>query len=128
LTSSYEADLAARRRCTLPGRKAITSGFSPVVLAGEGSEPLLDRLAASSAAMPLRSEPDEAAVAEVFGTLPVVVAVILTRSSPMPNLRHHLRHLLVESLPHLGAAMVQRHRAVGVDMHQRTGLVCTRSR
>ena len=31
---------------------------------------------ASSAAIPLRSEPEEAAVAEVFGTLPVVVAVI----------------------------------------------------
>ena len=30
--------------------------------------------------MPLRSEPEEAAVAEVFGTLPVVVAVILIRS------------------------------------------------
>ena len=30
--------------------------------------------------MPLRSEPEEAAVAEVFGTLPVVVAVIFTRS------------------------------------------------
>jgi len=29
--------------------------------------------------MPLRSVPEEAAVAEVFGTLPVVVAVILTR-------------------------------------------------
>ena len=32
--------------------------------------------AAFSAAMPFRSEPDEAAVGEVFGTLPVVVAVM----------------------------------------------------
>ncbi|MNU11853.1 hypothetical protein D3C72_2600310 [compost metagenome] len=31
--------------------------------------------------MPFRSVPEEAAVAEVFGTLPVVVAVILTRST-----------------------------------------------
>ena len=35
--------------------------------------------------MPLRSEPDEAAVGEVFGTLSVVVAVIFTRSTGMPN-------------------------------------------
>jgi hypothetical protein len=32
--------------------------------------------AALAAAMPLRSVPDEAAVADVLGTLPVVVAVI----------------------------------------------------
>ena len=32
------------------------------------------------AALPFMSEPEEAAVAEVFGTLPVLVAVILTRS------------------------------------------------
>ena len=36
--------------------------------------------AALRAAMPLRSVPEEAAVAEVLGTLPVVVAVILTRA------------------------------------------------
>ena len=36
--------------------------------------------AAACAAMPLRSVPDDAAVAEVFGTLPVVVAVIFTAS------------------------------------------------
>ena len=41
--------------------------------------------AAFCAAMPLRSEPDEAAVAEVFGTLPVVVAVIFTRSRSIWN-------------------------------------------
>ncbi len=32
------------------------------------------------AAMPLRSLPEEAAVGDVFGTLPVCVAVIFTRS------------------------------------------------
>ena len=41
--------------------------------------------AAIRAAMPLRSEPAEAAVGEVFGTLPVEVAVMRTRSMPMPN-------------------------------------------
>ena len=38
-------------------------------------------------------------------------------------LGHDLRHLGVEPLPHLGAAMVQVHAAVGVDVHQRAGLV-----
>jgi hypothetical protein len=36
--------------------------------------------AASSAAMPFRSEPEEAAVAEVLGTFSVVVLVIFTVS------------------------------------------------
>jgi hypothetical protein len=35
--------------------------------------------------MPFRSDPDEAAVAEVLGTLPVSVAVIFTRSSGTPK-------------------------------------------
>ena len=36
---------------------------------------------------------------------------------------HDLRHLGVQPLAHLGAAMVQMHRSVGVDMDQRPGLV-----
>ena len=35
--------------------------------------------------MPFRSEPDDAAVAEVFGTFAVVVAVIFTRSRSIWN-------------------------------------------
>ena len=35
--------------------------------------------------MPFMSEPDEAAVAEVFGTLSVRVAVIFTRSRSRPS-------------------------------------------
>ena len=35
--------------------------------------------------MPLRSVPEEAAVAEVLGTLPVLLAVIFTRSSGTPK-------------------------------------------
>ena len=38
-------------------------------------------------------------------------------------LRHHLRDLDIEPLPHLGAAMVQVHGAILIDMHQRAGLV-----
>ena len=37
--------------------------------------------------------------------------------------RDHLRDLGVQALAHLGAAVVHQHRAVGVDMHQRAGLV-----
>ena len=41
--------------------------------------------AASEAAMPLRSVPEEAAVAEVLGTLPVEVAVTRIRSTSTWN-------------------------------------------
>ena len=41
--------------------------------------------AALRAAMPLRSEPADAAVGAVFGTLSVRVEVIFTRSMPTPN-------------------------------------------
>ncbi len=40
---------------------------------------------AAATAMPFRSLPDEAAVAEVLGTLAVSVAVIFTRSSGTPK-------------------------------------------
>jgi hypothetical protein len=80
--------------------------------------------AARLAAMPLRSEPDEAAVGVVLGTFEVVVAVILDPVDiDAEHLGHHLRHLDVDALSHLGAAVVHLHRTVGVDMHQRAGLV-----
>ena len=80
--------------------------------------------AACFAAMPLRSAPEEAAVGEVLGTLPVVVAVMRTAGGiDAEFLGHHLRHLDVEPLPHLGAAMVQMHRTIGIDMDQRAGLI-----
>ena len=37
--------------------------------------------------------------------------------------RHHLRHFGVQPLPHLGATVVHQNGAIGVHMHQRTGLV-----
>ena len=46
--------------------------------------PLIVALAAL-AAIPFRSVPDEAAVGDVLGTLPVVVAVMCTLSAAMPN-------------------------------------------
>ncbi|OIQ63524.1 hypothetical protein GALL_549350 [mine drainage metagenome] len=38
-------------------------------------------------------------------------------------MRHHLRHLGVQALAHLGAAVVHPHAAVGIDLHQRPRLV-----
>ena len=46
----------------------------------------------------------------------------------LEHLGHHLRDLGVQPLAHLGAAVVQRDRAVGVDVHQRAGLVQEASR
>ncbi len=39
------------------------------------------------------------------------------------GLRHHLRDLDEQALAHLGAAVVQHHAAVGIDVHQRARLV-----
>ena len=80
--------------------------------------------AANWAARPLRSVPALAAVGEALGTLLVSLAVQSTRSKGNAQLvSHDLRHLGVQALTHFGAAVVHLHAAVGVDMHQRTGLV-----
>jgi hypothetical protein len=60
----------------------------------------------------------EAAVADVLATLSVSVAVQRTRAGDAQFVRHHLRHLGVQALAHLGAAVVHQDRAVGVDVHQ----------
>ena len=80
--------------------------------------------AAFFAAMPFRSAPDEAAVAEVLGTLSVRVALTFTALDRHgEDVRHHLGDLDHQPLAHFGAAMVQVDRAVGIDQHQRAGLV-----
>ena len=74
--------------------------------------------------MPLRSVPDEAAVGEALGTLAVLVAVMRTKCERHAELfRDDLRDLGEEPLPHLGAAVIEMDRAVGIDVHQRAGLV-----
>ncbi len=74
--------------------------------------------------MPLRSAPAEAAVAEVLGTLPVVVAVIFTCARSIWNSSATTwATLMIQALAHLGPAVVQVHAAVRVDMHQRAGLI-----
>ena len=68
----------------------------------------------------------DAAVAEVLATLEVSAAVAYPGKRHAERHRHHLGHLGVESLAHLGAAVVHQHRAVGVDVHQRPAwLKCT---
>ena len=79
--------------------------------------------------MPFRSEPEDAAVGDVFGTLAVVVAVMLTWLTAMPNSSATTcATLMIEPLPHLGAAVIEMHRAVGIDMNKRAGLVEMRER
>ena len=66
--------------------------------------------AASRAAMPLMSLPDEAAVGDAFGTLLVSDAETRTRRQRDAELlRDDLRTLVNEALAHLGAAVVQQH-------------------
>ena len=83
--------------------------------------------AAACAALPFRSLLEEAAVAEVFGTL--LVSVVVQRMLPevdLQLLRDDLRDLRVQALAHLRAAVIQQDRAVGVDVQQRAGLVHVR--
>ena len=58
------------------------------------------------AAMPFRSEPDEAAVGAVFGTLSCAGSGgLYPIDADAEILGHHLRHIDVEPLPHLRAAV-----------------------
>ena len=69
--------------------------------------------------MPLRSLPDEAAVGEALGTLLVSDAETRTRRERNAELvRHDLRDLGEQALAHLGAAVVQEHRAVVVHVQR----------
>jgi hypothetical protein len=79
--------------------------------------------AAYWAARPFRSVPLLAAVALALGTLLVSLAVTAPGQRHAQLVGHDLRHLGVQALAHFGAAVVHLHAAVGVDMHQRAGLV-----
>ena len=70
---------------TRSSRNTTSSSGTPNPWAASAAMRALMARAAFRAAMPLRSEPAEAAVGAVFGTLPVDVAVMRTRSSPIPN-------------------------------------------
>ena len=68
---------------TPAGVKLTCSGAAPCLCAANSASRRLILPAASRAAMPLRSLPEEAAVAEVFGTLLVSAAEHLTLSMPI---------------------------------------------
>ncbi len=62
-------------------------------------------------------------MADVFGTLPVDVAMILTVSRFTPNASATTCATYIEPLPHFGAAMAEMDRPILIDMHQSAGLV-----
>ena len=66
-------------------RNSIWSAAASYFSAANAISRALIAPAASFAAMPLMSEPEDAAVADVFGTFAVVVAVIFTFSASTPN-------------------------------------------
>jgi hypothetical protein len=73
---------------------------------------------------PLRSAPELAAVADVLGTLSVRVGARRTRVSGTPRVVAATWSILVCSpWPHLGAAVVDQHGPVLVDVDERAGLV-----
>ena len=73
--------------------------------------------------------PQEAAVAEVFGTLSVRVCMTRTRSGVRPSSRAAISaNVGVHALAHLGAAMIDLRRAILIKQHERAGLVEMRRR
>ena len=80
-------------------------------------------------AAPFRSVPQEAAVAEVFGTLSVRVGMTRTRSGVRPSSRAAIeRDVGVHALAHLGAAVIHLRGAVLIKEHERAGLIEMRGR
>ena len=84
---------------------------------------------ASSTAAPFRSVPDEAAVADVLGTLSVRVGIRRTRSGAhAERAGRDLPDLREQALAHLRAAVVHLDAAVAVDQDERAALVVERGR
>ena len=79
---------------------------------------------ASFAAAPFMSAPELAAVGEVLATRVVLVVSMRTRVHVHAQGRgHDAADLLVDALAHLDRARGDADAAVGVDVHQRAGLV-----
>ncbi|MEZ5522752.1 MAG: hypothetical protein R3F08_14930 [Dokdonella sp.] len=75
----------------------------------------------------MRSEPLLAAVAEVFGTLSVLVTMIWIPATSMPSVRLATASIFECRPAHLGAAVIELDTAIGMDVHERAGFGCTRS-
>ena len=73
--------------CTTPSRKTTSPASPPSLRAANAARRARSVRAASRAAMPLRSVPDEAAVGDAFGTLLVSEAVTRIASSGSPSSR-----------------------------------------
>ena len=70
------------------------------------------------------SDLDDAAVGEAFGTFARVGRGDADAIDvDLQLLGHDLRHLDEQALAHLGAAVVQHQRAVGIDVQQASRLV-----
>ncbi len=80
-------------------------------------------------AAPFKSVPQDAAVAEVFGTLSVLVGITRMFSALTPSsFAAIMPHVCMNALAHFRAAVVHLHRAVLINQHQRAGLVQMRDR
>src|SRR5215472_19263539 len=73
--------------------------------------------------MPLRSEPDEAAVGDVLGTFAVLVADTRMWSRSIANASATTCATLMNRPCPIGAAVVEHDAAVGIDVDQRARLV-----
>ena len=74
--------------------------------------------------MPLRSEPEDAAVGDVFGTLAVLVADTRMWSRSIANTSATTCATLTNSpCPIFGTAVAEHHAAVGIDVDERARLI-----
>jgi hypothetical protein len=91
---------------------------------GESGEPVANGPGRDSGCLAVQVRPGGCGGGGGVGDLAGRGGGDLDAVDPNPELvRHHLGDLDVQPLPHLGPAMVQLDRAVGIDVDERTGLV-----
>ena len=123
ITNSSKVSVCSPIR-TRPGRKVTAWSETPYTSWAKAIKRRLIVLAAFRAAMPLRSEPADAAVGLVFGTLPVWVEVIWDAVDiDLQFFSDDLGYFHQKALTHLGAPMVEVNTAILIDMDQGAGLV-----
>ena len=114
---------------TRSSRNEIWSSATFQVSLAKLDQPRLIWRAACCTAIPFRSVPDDAAVADVFGTLSVEVGGDVDAIEPDAEFfGRHLRDFLKQALAHFGAAVIEVNGAVLIDVHQRAGLIEVRER